>query len=66
MELAFENAADEVLLALTHGPTPGVQDWEILESGLNEDETSAWARIQVRGTGQVRGTVFLLSVEEEQ
>ena len=26
------NMADEVLAALTHGPTPGVQDWEIQES----------------------------------
>ena len=24
MKLSFENAADEVLLALTHGPTPSV------------------------------------------
>jgi hypothetical protein len=31
-QLTFGNAADEVLLALTHGPTPGVQRWEIVES----------------------------------
>jgi hypothetical protein len=34
-QLAFENAADEVLLALTHGPTPGVTGWEIRESSVN-------------------------------
>ena len=33
--LTFLNEADEVLLALTHGPTPGVQNWEIRESGVN-------------------------------
>jgi hypothetical protein len=35
MRLSFENEADEVLLALTHGPTPGVRDWTIRESGVN-------------------------------
>lgn len=35
MNLTYENAADELLLALTHGPTPGVQEWEIRESTVN-------------------------------
>lgn len=31
----FTNEADEVLAALTHGPTPNVRDWEIVESTIN-------------------------------
>jgi hypothetical protein len=40
-EMTFENAADEVLLALTHGPTPGVQGWEIRESTVHGDKALA-------------------------
>lgn len=40
-ELTFMNAADEVLLALTHGPTPGVTGWEIRESTVHGDNALA-------------------------
>ena len=39
MELSFGNPADEVLLALTHGPTPGVRDWEVVESTYGGSKT---------------------------
>jgi hypothetical protein len=38
--LTFHNAADEVLVALTHGPTAGLQDWEIRESSAGGCKTS--------------------------
>ncbi len=46
-EIACTNAADQLIEALTHGPTPAVQEFEVLESGLDETEQGAWARIQV-------------------
>jgi len=46
-DVAYTNAADQLIEALTHGPTPAVQEFEVLESGLDETETGAWARIQV-------------------
>lgn len=39
--LSSLNKADEVLLALTHGPTPDVQEWEIRESSVYEDKAFA-------------------------
>jgi hypothetical protein len=33
--LSHRNEAGNVLTALTGGPTPGVQGWEIRESGVN-------------------------------
>ena len=39
--LSSLNKADEVLLALTHGPTPDVQEWEIRESSVHEDTAIA-------------------------
>lgn len=39
--LTCHNAADEVLLALTHGPTPGVLGWEIRESTVHGDKALA-------------------------
>lgn len=39
MKLSFGNAADEVLLALTHGPTSGVKSWEVQESTYGGDKT---------------------------
>lgn len=41
----YHNEADEVLAALTHGPTPGVTDWEITESTVHGDKALAILRI---------------------
>ena len=46
--ITFENASDEVTYALTHGPTPDVQDWDIIESGV-DDELTAWSVIEING-----------------
>ena len=46
-EIAFTNDADRLIEALTNGPTPAVQEFEVLESGLDAAESGAWARIQV-------------------
>jgi hypothetical protein len=49
--------ADQVVQALTHGPTPAVQDWEIEESGY--DPFGASAIIKVNGHSfLVRVTMF--------
>lgn len=48
MNLAFENAADELLLVLTHGPTPGLQEFEVTESAV-DDFGTAWATVEVNG-----------------
>jgi hypothetical protein len=58
-QLTYGNPADELVLALTHGPIPGgIQNWEVLESGY--DDESAWARVMVDGK------VFLMKVEEAE
>ncbi len=44
-ELTYHNEADEVLTALTHGPTPAIQDWEIVESCTHDDRALAILRI---------------------
>lgn len=42
----FENAADELVYVLTHGnPTPNFTDFEIVESGI-ENEDTAFAVLQ--------------------
>lgn len=46
-QLTFGNASDEVVLALTHGPTPGIQKWEIKESGY--DDHGAHAILKING-----------------
>lgn len=47
MQVDYTNKADEVLAALTHGPTPNVQDWEIVESTI--DGANAIAIIRIGG-----------------
>ena len=58
-DIACTNDADRLIEALTHGPTPAVQEFEVLESGLDETEIGAWARIQVGDQ------VFLIEVSPE-
>ena len=41
IDLHYGNAADEVVHALTAGPTPGVQDWEVEESSYDDHGASA-------------------------
>jgi len=43
--LTYHNAADEVLAALTLGPTPVIQDWEVTESCVHDDRALAILRI---------------------
>ena len=58
LELSYGNPADELVAAMTHGPIPGgIQEWEIVDSGYDGDET-AWARVEVDGK------TFVLTVEE--
>ena len=53
----YGNVADEVVEALTHGPIPGgIQDWEILDSGYDDDQ--AWSVLLIDGK------TFRLTVEE--
>lgn len=40
-DLATNTTADDVLEALTHGPTPTVQDWNIRESTIHGDKALA-------------------------
>jgi hypothetical protein len=52
------NPADELLLALSHGPLPGgIQNWEILDSWI--DGETAKARLLVDGK------TFTVSIDEE-
>jgi len=48
MHLTFGNAADEVVHALTHGPTPDLQEWEIEESCYDCHGATAIIRINGR------------------
>jgi len=43
--LTYHNEADEVLAALTLGPTPDIQEWEIVESSVHDDRALAILRI---------------------
>lgn len=58
-DTAYTNDADQLIEALTNGPTPALQEFEVLESGLDETEIGAWARIQVGDQ------VFLIEVAPE-
>ena len=47
--LTCSNAADELMLALTHGPLPGgIKDWEIEESSYDADGASAILKVNGR------------------
>lgn len=41
MDLTYENRADELLLALTLGPTPNLSDYEVRESTVHGDKALA-------------------------
>lgn len=43
------NRADDLLEALTHGPTPSVMAWEIVESYQGPCDNQAWAVLEVDG-----------------
>jgi hypothetical protein len=45
--IAFENAADELTYALTLGPLPDGPEWEVIESGVEDDK--AWTIIEIDG-----------------
>lgn len=58
MNITFENAADEVTYVLTHGPTPDMTGWEVIESGIT-DENTAWTVVEINGRR------FTVTVEAE-
>ena len=49
------NDADEVVLALTDGPTPSIQSWEVVYSWTEGDKAMAII--------EVEGREFVLTVE---
>ncbi len=58
MTLAHGNTADQLVASLTLGPIPEGLDWEVVESGY-DDNDRAWARLRVGGA------VYLVSIEPE-
>ena len=40
MKVTIETEADDVIEALTHGPTPAVREWEIKESWYTDHDAA--------------------------